>query len=431
MYELISSLSGGGRGTSAPKFSPPWLFAAAVPLGAVLLVLAVLKGRRSNADRGSATYDVLLVGGWILVLGGAVLSVSGFTTFSLPAALVVGVIATATVVRFQRTERRSLLLAIAIAAERDIPIPQVIESFVAERTVGPDASHVANLLNSGVPLGEAVSQPKHLLSGEATLAIELGTELGDLGESLRAHIEQTDERESDLRWALDKLFYVGAIALVSVYVLTFLALKIVPTFRQMFLEYDLELPSITQLLMNLAGRIDLIAPVIGAPLIGIGILAIASYLGIFPSNLPVIRRLTARYEGARIMQYLGLAVRHERPLAGAMSWLATRVSNDSVSARLNEAAASVEQGRNPWESLHSVGLIKRVDATVLKAAEKVGNLEWALREMAASSNRRFALRVRAAVNVLFPALLLFLGFCVMFIAVALFLPMVDLLGSLS
>jgi type IV pilus assembly protein PilC len=68
---------------------------------------------------------------------------------------------------------------------------------------------------------------------------------------------------------------------------------------------------------------------------------------------------------------------------------------------------------------------------VLQAAQRVGNLEWALDELADASLRRAAYRWQAVVNVLGPLVILFAGLLVGFIVVALFMPLISLIQGLS
>jgi protein transport protein HofC len=86
----------------------------------------------------------------------------------------------------------------------------------------------------------------------------------------------------------------------------------------------------------------------------------------------------------------------------------------------------------PWQdSLRALGFISRYDAAVLHAAERAGNLAWALTDVADSSERRQTLRQRLLVNVLFPLLVLLMGGVVFFIVIGLFLPLVSLIQGLA
>ena len=67
---------------------------------------------------------------------------------------------------------------------------------------------------------------------------------------------------------------------------------------------------------------------------------------------------------------------------------------------------------------------------MFQAAERTGNLAWALDEMADSTLRRSAYRMRAALNVALPALLVAFGGLVLCFAVGMLLPLFSLIQCL-
>ncbi len=91
----------------------------------------------------------------------------------------------------------------------------------------------------------------------------------------------------------------------------------------------------------------------------------------------------------------------------------------------------VQLGELWISALERQGIIQTSDAQVLISASEVGNLAWALRELAETSERRLAFRFQAVIQTLFPLVVLGLGMVVMFLAVAFFSPLVKLLWRLS
>ena len=75
--------------------------------------------------------------------------------------IVLAIIAMA-VARYRVLERRALLWGFAIAASKGIPLEQVARAFADERAdeIGVRASRLADLLESGVPLTEALASSR-------------------------------------------------------------------------------------------------------------------------------------------------------------------------------------------------------------------------------------------------------------------------------
>jgi len=91
----------------------------------------------------------------------------------------------------------------------------------------------------------------------------------------------------------------------------------------------------------------------------------------------------------------------------------------------------VQQGADWIESLLNYNLIRSADAEVLKSSAAVGNLAWALAELAETSERRLAIRLQSFIQILFPLVVFTLGFIVFLFAMAYFAPLVKLITELS
>jgi type II secretory pathway component PulF len=154
-------------------------------------------------------------------------------------------------------------------------------------------------------------------------------------------------------------------------------------------------------------------------------------IGWFPRDLPVVWRLFKRYDGALVMRGLALAVRRGVPLPQAMGLVADCYPVSIVSRLVLGAAVRVAGGMNWCDSLRQTGLISQADAAVFASAERVGNLAWALEEMADSALRRQIYRVQAALQLMFPIVLLALGGAVLVFVVGFFLPLVSLIQGLA
>ncbi len=111
--------------------------------------------------------------------------------------------------------------------------------------------------------------------------------------------------------------------------------------------------------------------------------------------------------------------------------LARHYPRKHVRSRLQSAAISINHGAHWCESFEREGLMNPADAAVLESAARVGNLAWALDEMADRRLRRFTYGLQLLYNWLFPIVVVVFGFFVMLIAVAMFLPLIALTQALT
>jgi type II secretory pathway component PulF len=155
------------------------------------------------------------------------------------------------------------------------------------------------------------------------------------------------------------------------------------------------------------------------------------FLGWLPRDFPGIWLLFRRYDGALVMRGLALSVRRGVPMPQALALLEQVYPLRQVTKQLHRAGERVAQGQSWCESLRRTGMIGRADAAILTAAERAGNLEWALGELADSALRRQTYWIQAVVQIAFPILLLALGMFVTLFAVGMFLPLISLVQGLT
>ncbi|MBC8353046.1 MAG: type II secretion system F family protein [Planctomycetes bacterium] len=397
--------------------------------------------RLAYRNRGSGADDslrlILTTAGWILILAGILGTAMQAFLYGAPLPwIVILAIVMMAVGRYRGAENRTLLWCLAAAAERGIPLEQAARAYSMERSdeLGIRAARLAELLEGGTPLSLALAETRIHLPLDTLVAVRIGIETGDLGTALAKVSKYDDDADSLLRSIFEKVFYLGVVANVLVGMLTFIMLKIVPVFAQMFEEFGLELPVATQLLVAIS-EYTLNYWFIAMPVLiwlpaflGVGLL---HYIGWLPRNLPLINWFVLRLDGGIVMRCLALSVSQQRPLPEMIWLLAKLYPKSSVRMRLTRAGNALNNGEHWCEALRKARLIRSSDAAVLTAAERAGNVEWALEEMADSSIRRLAYRLRVALNVLFPAVLFVFGMIIAFVVVSLFMPLVSLIQGLS
>jgi len=415
------------------QYINPLNFLGTAILGAALLwaVKLAYGGRRAISD--DLLKRLMLLAGWMLLLTGTVGVVVGLSGPFAPVPMLGAVVAAVGYFKYMTAERRALVWALAVAAERGIPLEQAARAFADERSVqiGVRVSRLADLLESGVPLPVALDTTRNPLPADALLAARLGQVTGRLGPALRMSLRHSEMFDRTLREAFGQLGYLVGIVLVGTIVVQWTMLKIVPVYAKMFDEFEMLLPSVTEWLVASATPALYTFPVVCAALLTMVVLLFSYFVRWSRYELPGANRFWVRSDGALVLRALSFAVQQGRELGPAVRLLAEQYPRPSVARRLERAAASIDRGI-PWcDALHAERLVTATDAALLKAAQRVGNLTWALEELSEGSLRRWAFRWKILVDIAFPFAILGLGMLVMFIVVGLFLPLVSLIQGLS
>ena len=339
--------------------------------------------------------------------------------------------------RRMRLEHQALLASIGVAAETGIPLPEVVLAFADEMNSGGArrALWLAQALQQGVPLDQALSYAWIKCSTGTRMAVRVGLSLGALSPALRSQAAASHELEDLVRPMFTRWVYLLHMLLVGEFIVTFIMIWIVPVFDQMFSEFGLKLPVMTVLLINLSrwivdyGWIPLFLLTMAALVACLA--GIFAFIGWLPRSAPILNRMFRRYDGAIVLRSLALAIRRGQTLSGSLRLMADIYPLGTVRTWLSRASTAVEGGQDWCEALRRVRLIDTTDAVVLRAAQGAGNLPWALEEMAESLLRREVYRWQAWYNILSPLMVLVMGGCVGFVVVSLFLPLIGLIQGLA
>jgi len=402
-------------------------------VGYVLLWKRAQLHRRGRVAAEDVPARLLTIFGWTSLLLGVLALVAISTHYAcIIACVVAAIVLCGAARRYQDAERQSLLWLLTAAVERGIPLETAAQAFADERddAIGIRSRELADYLEAGVPLALALRRSRNSVPTAVLLAAELGEQTGTLGPALRETIGEIDELEMALRSMLEKSIYLAFLVLFALGMLAFLMIKIVPVLLMMFRDFGLELPVVTHGLIDFASASPLILLAV-AVLLVMFLVGLLYYVRFSACDLPIVSVLWRRADCALVMRWLAIGIGQKRPIAELVRLLASYFPRVGVRARLVRAVRRMDAGADWCDSLQRVGLIRRPEGVVFKAAERTGNLAWALREMADSSVRRTTYRLRAWLGVAFPAAVLAVGVCVFLVALGVLMPLFSLIQGMT
>jgi type II secretory pathway component PulF len=407
----------------------------------VLLGLAILAAKRLVTLRRDLANENLIemalgVAGWTLiavgVTGNLLPMMGGLLCVFIPAWIVVGLFIA---IRRRRALQLALLGTMAVSAERFIPLVPAMEAF-ADDVRGRFAVRVrrlASLLRSGVGLPAAIKQVGRVVPRQLVPTLRVASECGALSRGLAE--AATAEDRHDALWGpfAAKMLYMAAMPCVGTVFLSYM-LMINLNYQRILKDFDLQPPALTQKLLDAflfattSWPLVILAAVFFALLF---LYAVLRYLGVPLFDPPGVERMLRRQHTAAILDNLAMAIECNRPLPDVMRTLSECYPKNSIRTRLRDVLYDLAHGGQWGESLHHRGLIRQSDLAVLQSAERAGNLSWALRELADSNRRRLAQWLNVVMQLLFPPVVLCFGAVVCFVVVAMFMPVIQVITSMS
>lgn len=370
-----------------------------------------------------------------LIAGGLALAISTLV-FAPLLCIVAAVVVLSGNFRYTRSEVRYLVWSLAVAAQRSIPLEKAARAFAAERRgrSAPKARRLAEYLDAAMPLSIAMTRARLHVASHIRLAADVGEKTGTLGPSLQQAVRQSSMFDGTFSSLVSRFLYVSCLVLAMLMLVTFMMLKIVPTFAEMYSEFGFDLPLLTQLIMGISESFVTYWYVAAPFLLLVAfvvLVALLLFVGVAPQSLPIVPRFSTSMENSAILSSLAIAVERRQSILDNLSIVLGLAPSMRARRRLAAAMKRVEAGTHWSDALRESGLNSKSQNGIIQSAERAGNLVWALNEIADSMLRRAVDRLRALLDVLFPVCVVGVGACVLFIAAAMLLPLFSLIGKLT
>jgi type II secretory pathway component PulF len=283
----------------------------------------------------------------------------------------------------------------------------------------------------GTPLAQAMGRHPQVFPSVYCAMVKAGETGGFLDVVLRQIAEfQSLERELRSK-VLGALIYPAVLAVLSVGVLVFLLVFFIPRFQGIFSDFGGALPPLTRGIVTLSQLLRRHGPVL---LLGIGVvvLLLRRYLATAAGRrrreditlrLPLIGTVAARFAMTRFCRMLGTLVHAGVPLINALRVARESLGNEILAEAVNTAIDRVQHGDRLGASLAACPrLFPASVVAMVTVAEQTGRLDEELIRLANETEQDLDRRLRAAVAVAEPALLLVMAGFVGTIVVGMVLP---------
>jgi type II secretory pathway component PulF len=391
-------------------------------------------------DAGDPVYEFLRITGWVLIALGLAPAILG-GLYSVVGGIIV-VLAAATLIEIitqrRATQRRSLcaLLAVIVERRQRLDASALLDSHALRGRVGRKAKKLFESLDAGTPLDQAVREHPRALPREAIAYLAAGETMKTESAALR-ELSRTDHSELSTVWraCVDRISYLACVLTIMIVILTFVMIKIVPAFADIFQEFEMELPATTILAVRVSSFFVkfLAAPVtlgLVALLLSSGIVGIC-YLCDFAVLQPFSDRWFRGRRLADVLRILAVATEERQPLADVLNRIALEYPSATIRRQLVPAAKALHGGTEWHEALFKSRIVSGAEVALLKTAERAGNLPWTFRQIAMRREKRAVYRLASALQVVYPIVILLLGSFVGFFVISLFIPLVKLIEGLA
>lgn len=293
----------------------------------------------------------------------------------------------------------------------------------------------------GRQLHEAMGAHRDVFS-ELTLSIvRAGTE----GAFLEAALQQTAEfleRQEELRAKIKgAMAYPAFLAVAGSTVTLVLIVFFVPKFSELFAQLEREgtLPGATIILLWLSDFLGRFGVLVAMALSGLVLLFrrwAVTEAGRFridglKTRIPVFGPVFLNSAVSRFCRILGTLLRNGVPMLKALEISSDSSGNVVLGQAIRQSAENISSGETLSSPLSRCGLIPTSVMAMITIAEEANNLERVLNNIADGIDRKVSRQLDAMVRLIEPALLMVMGSAVLFVIVALLLPVFEMSTSMS
>lgn len=332
--------------------------------------------------------------------------------------------------RVPRTEIMHFSRQIAAFVRTGIPIidaVRVVEDGTDSKRFRSILADVREQLEGGVPFSEALTAhaavfPPYYLG--ILRSAELTGQLDTVLDQLAIYIERDLEARSAIKSALT---YPMVVMFMSIVTMVVMIAFVLPRFVVFFEEFDSELPLPTRMLLGLSGFMStwwwLVAIVI--LFVGLGYWSLGKsdagkrLKGNVYMSLPVVGTIVRYASVERFCRIVAAMMRAGVPLPDAMSSAIDSTNNQVFVERLRIARSEMLEGDGMAAPLERTGLLPTAAVQMIRVGEETGTLDQQMESAASFYARELEIKLKRLTTLFEPAVILFMGLVVGFVAVAL------------
>ena len=261
---------------------------------------------------------------------------------------------------------------------------------------------------------------------------ETGGALEEILRRLATFAEQAEDLKANVKTAMT---YPILILFVAVGVITFLVTGILPKFENIFLSSNVPLPMPTVLLLTISRfiRTKWYMILFVAALVVIGVYLYNRTkegrfnLDAIKLKLPIFGSLLRKVAIARFARTLGTLISSGVPILQSLRIVQATVGNSVIASVIDNVCESVNKGESIAGPLQEGKVFPVMVGQMVAVGEEAGTLDEVLNKIADFYDKEVGFAVKALSSVIEPVLIFFVGGLVGLVALALFLPMFNMI----
>lgn len=294
-------------------------------------------------------------------------------------------------------------------------------------------------LQKGLSLSQALERQGRVFPSLFINMVKVGEISGNLDmimKNMATHYENEYDIETKVKNALT---YPLILIFVSITVITFLLIYVLPTFVSIFNDNNSILPMPTRILLKTSNVITdywyRILILLISILVGLIVFNKSKKGRKFFHNLilnvPGFKNIYIKVLSARFAGTMSILLSSGIPLLEALDMAGQVVRNEVISSKVHLAKNNISKGIHISAALEELKIFPPMVHSMVKIGEESGSLDHILNTLSDFYNREVKGSIERMTTLLEPILIIIMAVIVGFIVIAIALPMFDLINTMD
>ncbi len=299
---------------------------------------------------------------------------------------------------------------------------------------------VRDRLSSGEEMSEAFGRYQGTFPSLYASSLKAGERTGELESVIRRFIRYLKLVMDTRKKVVNALIYPTLLIALSLGMLAMMLIRVIPSFRSFFTALDVELPWITQVLLDLSdflrSRSGLLAVLAVCAAIYFARRLTRSgpgrqWLDGLKLQIPLVGGVLHRFSLSEFCRSLSVLLSGGMPLVPSLEVSVGAVGNQWLKTRLIPIVSGVREGESLHQALDDTEVFTDLGIDMVKVGEATGALDEMLSNLSDFFDEEIETRIERMLSVLDPILLVIMGSAVSLLLLAMYLPLFSMLSQLN
>ncbi len=296
------------------------------------------------------------------------------------------------------------------------------------------AADLKDKLEEGSTFSAALSRHRGIFSDMYINMVRVGENLGSLDHVIE-RLAEMEEKNTALKGKVQSALYYPAFMFVfAIAVVTFLLVSVIPAIAEMFADQKKDLPLPTEIIIGLSNFLAdywFIIPV--------AIFLIYYYFNKYKKTdqgrrkidelkmrLPLVKNLYKKLVVLRFTQNLGILLNNRVDLIKSFEIVQKIVTNVIIEEKIVEATKMIKEGSPVSRALSKSDFLPKLVLGMISAGEASDNLDNMLVNIGKVYETEIDQTVTSLTSLIEPLIIIFMGFMIGMIVLAVMLPMMEM-----